>query len=144
MQIKYTLLAPTSKTINRSCQKKVFMVANSVSPHTFYCKIYSILLTFLQKQNTAKWPLCFVTQSKNQIQKHSENKREVELYFTADHLGQRANKNLTITIQMHQCISCFQVTFLLGLPKFFSFIFAFREAIKTFMRKTSACPKYTL
>lgn len=138
------LLALTSKTINRSCQKKVFMVANSVSPHTFYWKIYSILLTFLQKQNTEKWPFCFVTQSKNQIQKHTENKREVKLYFTADPLGQRANKNLTITIQMRQCISCFQVTFLLGLAKFFSFIFAFREAIKTFKKKTSACPKYIL
>lgn len=53
LQIKY-VISSSFKGYKQKLPKIVFMVANSVSPHTFYWWLYSILLTFLQKQNAAK------------------------------------------------------------------------------------------
>jgi len=45
--------------------------------------------------------------TKNQIQKHSEKKRVVELYFIAVPLGWRASENPTTTIQRTNFVGVF-------------------------------------
>lgn len=86
------------KGYKQKLSKNVFMVTNPVSPHTFYRKNTQYFGNFLAKAKHSQVTsvLCFM---KNQIQKHSEKKRGVELYFTAAPLGRKASENLTTTIQ---------------------------------------------
>lgn len=114
--------------------KIVFMVANSVSPHTLYWKICSILLTILQKQNTAK---CYASSCNERI-----------IFKNIQEIKQRLNFILLQILWIREQIIVMTIKcidfFLFHVLKQFSYLayidlsfLNFREAIETSENKTS-------